>query len=207
MKQVKKFFALTLAALMVLLLAACTSKVDPESGKTPDPAVNTETAENTDPAETEKTGEDMTGKPFSNDFDMAVVIDGKTYPVRVDSAEVLSALGTDCKEDQTISCVYDGYDKTFTYEGITVSTVPVDGKDIIEMFTITGPAYATTRNITVGASREEVIAAYGEKYFDDGYLTYTESGTDADISEMRIQFEFEGDTVSNIFIYSPSYSN
>ncbi len=138
---------------------------------------------------------------------MAVVINGKAYPVRVDSAEVLSVLGDGYTYGETVSCVYDGYDKTFAYDGITVSTVPDGGSDIIEMFTITGAAYTTTRGITVGATRDEVIAAYGENYFDDGYLTYTESGNMDNISEMRIQFLFDGDAVSEIYVYSPSYSN
>ena len=147
------------------------------------------------------------GMAFDEAKDMAVVIDGKTYPVRVDSADVLSVLGDDCVKDEVISCVYDGYDKTFEYEGIIVSTVPVDGKDVIEMFTITGPEYKTTRGITVGATREEVTEAYGENYWDDGYVNYTESGDPSNISEMRIQFLFDGDTVEEIYIYSPSYSN
>ncbi len=207
MKKSLFVFALAAILLMSVCFAAC-------GGGSSDP-VNTEAPANvteppadvTDAPEATEQTADYMGKPFSNDFDMAVIINGKTYPVRVDSAEVLSVLGDDCEKDEQISCVYDGMDKTFTYDGIVVSTVPVDGKDVIEMFTITGPAYTTTRNITVGASRDEVIAAYGENYWDDGYVTYTESGDENNISEMRIQFAFDGDKVSEIFIYSPSYSN
>ena len=50
-----------------------------------------------------------------------------------------------------------------------------------------------------------VKAAYGEKWFDDGYLTYSISGDETDIHSERIQFEYSGDTVTRIFIYSPSY--
>ena len=211
----KSFIAI---ALILVLAAVCFAACGGESGapaNTQAPADVTEApadvteapADVTDaPAGTEQTA-DFMGKPFSNDFDMAVMIGGKAYPVRVDSAEVLSVLGDDCEKDEQISCVYDGMDKTFTYDGIIVSTVPVDGKDVIEMFTITSADYSTTRNITVGASRDDVIAAYGENYWDDGYVTYTESGDENNISEMRIQFLFEGDTVSEIYIYSPSYAN
>ena len=201
-----------IAIILALVLSAACFAACSGSGSSPDntaePAEVTQApADVTDaPAATDQTA-DFAGKPFSNDFDMAVMIGGKAYPVRVDSAEVLGVLGTDCEKDETISCVYDGMDKTFTYDGIIVSTVPVDGKDIIEMFTIKSSEYTTTRNITVGATREEVIAAYGENYWDDGYVTYTESGDENDISEMRIQFLFENDVVSEIYIYSPSYAN
>ena len=202
MKNIKVMLTLALVILMALALVACAPKADPD----PKPADVTEAP--TEPADnTEAAAADHKGEPFSNAFDMAVIINGKTYPVRVDSAEVLAALGDGYEYGETVSCVYDGYDKTFTYDGIVVSTVPVDGKDVIEMFTITGPAYTTTRNITVGATRDEVIEAYGENYFADGYLTYTESGSEENISEMRIQFLFDDDTLSEIYIYSPSYSN
>lgn len=197
MKKHIRILALVLALVLALALTACGGST---SGEEPyDDGKDVKTPE--------QAAAEMMGKPFNNSFDMCVVIDGKIYPVRVDSASVLSALGENCEKTETISCVYDGYDKTFEYDGIIVSTVPVDGKDVIEMFTITGPEYKTTRNITVGATREEVIAAYGENYWDDGYVNYTESGDPENISEMRIQFLFDGDTVDEIYIYSPSYSN
>lgn len=149
------------------------------------------------------------GSPFKDAQDMAVIVNGVTYPVRVDSANVLSALGNDYDYSETVSCVYKGYDKSFEYDDIKVSTVPVDEVDIIEMFTITGGDHSTPRGIKVGASRAEVLAAYGESFTsDDGfYITYTENGDPNDYSAMRIMFKMEGDTVTEICVYSPSYTN
>ena len=149
------------------------------------------------------------GAPFSDKADMAAVINGVTYPVRVDSASVLAALGNDYDYDEVVSCVYEGYDKTFEYEDIRISTVPYDNADIIEMITITGGDHSTTRGIKVGASRQDVIKAYGENFTsDDGYyLVYTENGDPDDPASMRIMFKMDGDTVEEICIYSPSYSN
>ena len=77
------------------------------------------------------------------------------------------------------------------------------------MITITGGGYTTLRGIGVGigvfSTIGEVKAVYGEKWFDDGYLTYSISGDETDIHSERIQFEYSGDTVTRIFIYSPSY--
>ena len=149
------------------------------------------------------------GSPFKDASDMAVVINGVTYPVRVDSANVLSALGNDYDYSETVSCVYKGYDKSFEYDDIKVSTVPVDDVDIIEMFTVTGGDHATPRGIRVGDTREAVLAAYGENYTsDDGfYITYTENGDPYDYSAMRIMFKMTDDKVEEICIYSPSYTN
>lgn len=174
---------------------------------TADPASDNAAGKETEAPE--GTGEsaenELAGKPFNNDLDMSVVIDGVKYPVREDSKKVLGVLGGDYMLEQRISCVYEGDDKTFTYDGIIVSTVPINGKDIVEMFTITGGDYTTARGIGVGASMDEVVAAYGENYWDDGYINYTESANPENISEMRIQFLFDGGKVSEIYIYSPSY--
>lgn len=104
-----------------------------------------------------------------------------------------------------VSCVYDGKDKTYTYPGITVNTVPVGGKDVIEMITLTDGTYATLRGAKVGDALSSVTELYGADYFDDGYLTYSISNDPEDIQSERIQFEPLGDTVGTIYIYSPSY--
>ncbi|MBQ4611608.1 MAG: hypothetical protein IJB30_07695 [Clostridia bacterium] len=137
--------------------------------------------------------------------DLGLEIAGETYFLRTDSAPLIEALGEGYEYSEMVSCVYDGQDKTFAYPGLTVNTVPVEGKDIIEMLTLTDGTYATLRGCRVGDSREAVISAYGEEYFDDGYINYTLTNDPADIQAERIQFEMSGDTVSAIYIYSPSY--
>lgn len=137
--------------------------------------------------------------------DLGLELEGNTYYLRTDSAPLIEALGDGYEYSEMVSCVYDGKDKTFSYPGLNVNTVPVDGKDIIEMLTLTDGTYATLRGVRVGDSREQVIAAYGEDYFDDGYINYTLTNDPADIQAERIQFEMSGDTVSTIYIYSPSY--
>lgn len=141
---------------------------------------------------------------FSED-DLGLAIGGTTYYLREDSAPVIEALGSDYEYSEMVSCVYDGKDKTFIYPGVTINTVPVDGKDIIEMITLTDSTYATLRGCKVGDTRDSVISAYGEEYFDDGYINYTLTNDPADIQAERIQFEMNGNTVSAIYIYSPSY--
>lgn len=184
MKRTIALFALSIALIMLCgALCACSGSNE-ESGVKP-------------------------GAPFNDSTDMAVVINGVTYSVRTDSANVLSALGNDYDYSETVSCIYEGYDKAFAFDDITVSTVPVDGKDIIEMFTLTGGDYATARGIKVGDTRQKVLEAYGEHYTsDDGYyLTYTQNGDPNDYSAMRVMFKMNGDTVEEICVYSPSYTN
>ena len=182
----KRFSSVIAVLLIVFMLAAFASCASKPSGDT---------------------GEDLTGKPFSADKDMAIIVGGKKYQVRVDSAQILADLGDGYEYGETVSCLYNGYDKTFAYDDLIVSTVPDGDADIIEMFTITGKSVTTARGITVGATKDEVITAYGEKYWFDGYMNYTESGDETNISENRVQFQLENDVVTQIYVYSPSYSN
>lgn len=189
----------------MLAFAACSGKdpntTDPTEAPVQTEATTTEAAEPTDPAA------DYMGKPFDETFDMAIVYDGHTYPVHCDAAELIAALGDDYEYGETISCTREGYEKTYEYDGLRIDTLPAGDNDIVGLFVITGPEFKTPRNITVGATRDEVIAAYGDKYFDDGYHVYTKSNDPANIGEMRIQIVFENDIAVEINVYAPDYSN
>lgn len=151
------------------------------------------------------TGTPEKSRGYDEKSDLCLTIDGVKYDIRTDSAPLLAALGENYEFSEQISCIYEGMDKSFTYDGLKISTVPVDGKDIIEMFTITSDKYKTERGITIGASLEDIVAAYGDRYFDDGYITYTASNNMTKISEPRIQFYMVDGAVKEIYIYSPSY--
>jgi len=137
--------------------------------------------------------------------DLGVNIGGQIYYLREDSAKLLAALGDGCDYSEMVSCVYDGKDKTFIYPGISVNTVPAGAKDMIEMITLTDANYETLRGVSVGDTMDKLAAAYGEKYFDDGYITYSLTNDPYDIQSERIQFYFEDGVINTIYIYSPSY--
>ncbi len=141
---------------------------------------------------------------FSED-DLGIGVGGETYYLREDSAGLCAALGDDYEYSEQVSCVYDGKDKTFAYPGVTIGTVPVGGKDVIEVITLTDDTYATLRGAKVGDTVDSVKSLYGEQYFDDGYVTYSLTNDPADIQAERIQFEYSNGVVTRIFIYSPSY--
>ncbi len=192
---------LSIAVALTLVLAACAP------GESTDAPVSTAqpTAEVVEPAEPSVAEPAAQEAAAFGEKDLGLMIDGVTYYLRDDSAPVIAALGEDYSFSEMVSCVYDGQDKTYAYDAVTVSTVPVDGKDIIEMFTLTGGGVETLRGIKVGDTREDAIAAYGEDYFDDGYLTYSITNDMADIQSERIQFELAEDVITAIYIYSPSY--
>lgn len=167
------------------------------------PAPTTPSDVNADDAQSAPAPDAPAGKFAQGD--LGVAISGKTYFLREDSAGLLAALGDGYEYSEIVSCVYEGMDKTYVFPGVKVNTVPVDGKDVIEMITLTDGTYATLRGVKVGQDKAALTAAYGEDYFDDGYVTYSLTNKPEDIQAERIQFEFSGDAIATIYIYSPSY--
>ena len=198
MKRTIRITALLLAIFAVFALTACTpDKPDvPKGTDAPGPA---------DPTEANNS---FAGKPFDENFDMAIVFDGKTYPIHCSAHDLIAVLGDDYDYNETISCTREGYEKTYEYDGLRIDTLPDGDGDIVGLFVITGSRFSTPRNITVGSTREELVAAYGDNYYDDDYyLIFTKSNDPSNISEMRIQVVLENDVVTEINVYAPDYSN
>ncbi len=200
----KKFIIAVCAILMTAFVSGCSSEN----------TVNTQIpqAENTQvvietPQVKESEQPEQTQEQENTSLELMVTVDGKNYGVRVDSKDIIEALGDDYEYSSAVSCVYEGEDKSFEYDGITIYTVPVDGKDVIEGIEITSDKYSTSKGIKVGASMEEVVSTYGENYFmQDNLMTYSTTNDPEDVQAERIQFYFnESGIVETIVVYSPSY--
>lgn len=180
-----KLVSLLLAVLTVFSLAACGKSPSGESGVKP---------------------ADLIGKPFDEELDMAVVAGDKTFRVFADAAEVVEALGSDYEYLETISCTRNGMEKTYKYNGIKVETLPTDDGDTVCLYVITGEGYTTPRGIGIGSTKDEVLAAYPEYYYDGYYYVFTKSNDPNNIGEKRIQIVMENDSVTEINIYAPDYA-
>lgn len=205
----KRTLIFMLAAVMALALAACgrTEKDDKANATdAPGEAAQASAEPTQAPELTEKPEEGA--KPFSASDDMAITVNGTVLKVHCDMNDVIALIGTTDNYSESISCTRNGYEKTYRYDGLRVDTLPTDDGDIVGLFVISGEGYTTVRGIGVGASRDEVIKAYGDRFFDDGYYTiYTESADPNNIAEPRIQIVFENDIVTEINVYAPDYSN
>lgn len=67
------------------------------------------------------------------------------------------------------SCMFTGKDKEYAGEELLIATYPIgpNGEDVIETIFVVAGAHETARGISIGATREAVIAAYGEGYTID----------------------------------------
>lgn len=116
------------------------------------------------------------------------------------SGEAIMALGEDCTQyvrqypclsmSEGISCMGDGYDRTYDYGDYIVYTFADRAKtgDYVQEIDLVTDAYSTNAGIHVGSTREEVEAAYGVS--DNDQYSSSEGGYFA--------FLYDGDVVSLI---------
>ena len=147
-------------------------------------------------------------KPLSLEHDLGISVNNQWFPIQHDVRELLAAIDGNYVLSTAPSCVFEGDDKEFDFGGVLISTNPnPDGtRDIWFSIFITCEEFPTARGIRVGSTLEDIIAAYGSRYFWEGnnVITYSISGIPGDISSPCIQFTLSDGIVTAIEIYFPT---
>lgn len=188
MFRLKSVFAVMLIFVLSVFFAACAKE-----GQAP-----------AAPAEAEDPNE-LLGKPFDASKDMALVCDGVSYPVGASQDALIDKLGADYEYTESVSCMREGMEKAYEYEGLRIETEPTSSGDRISLFVITGEGFTTPRGIGVGSTEKELFDAYPDHYFDEYYYIFSESNDPNDLRDKRIQVVLEDGAVKEINIYSPDF--
>ena len=152
----KKIFALILALMLVMSLAAC-------GGETP-----------TAPAETQAPA--VLGPTQPDASSWKYTIRGVDVMMHAEAAPVLAALGEAVSYTEEASCAFTGLDKTYYYGGFYLQTYPIGDADYIYSVWLVDDSSATPEGIYIGASQADVEAAYGADGFN-GENAYILTGT------------------------------
>lgn len=130
--------------------------------------------------------------------DLVLNISGNAFNCREDIQTVIDALGEGYGYAEGKSCNYDGLDKTYIYEDATFYTHPLPEGDMIsEIYTDSAMA-STSKGISVGADKADVLAAYGEPETQDEYLLIYR--VSSQIGQPSLCFALEGNTVVSIYL-------
>ena len=107
----------------------------------------------------------------------------------------ISKIGEYTSEDGE-ACGTDEKDVIYTLSGIEIETHVSGNSEIVRKIEILNDSQKTTKGITIGATRDEVIKAYGNDYTESasGALRY-----EGDTSAIEFYFGTAGN-VSNIYI-------
>lgn len=99
--------------------------------------------------------------------DFAVLVKGTAIPLGGDMRNYVGLLGDPDDFASAKSCTEAGEDKVYTYGGAVIYTYITNGADIISLIEVTG-GEALPSGIHIGSTKDEVIAAYGSNYTEDG---------------------------------------
>lgn len=151
-----KWFAnLTLALLLALALTACGNR-EPSGASKAAPGSDQEASALMEaPARKEVPAPEAGSK-------LVFAYRGCPLPMNSEFAPLLDYIGEADSYFEAASCAFDGLDKTYTYGDVEIITYPDGDVDHISSIRLLSDAVATPEGVTIGSSRDEVAAAYGE---------------------------------------------
>ncbi len=131
--------------------------------------------------------------------DLSLTVGGVQITTEADVADLLATFGEDYAYAEAVSCVYDGMDKSFTYEDFTIYTYPSEQGDcLMEIYCQSGDV-TTAKGISIGASLSDVTELYGTDYEEKGAtIVYALPLSQADCEPASLYFLISNDTVSAI---------
>jgi hypothetical protein len=133
--------------------------------------------------------------------DLCLEVGGETYFLHSDIAEVLETLGTGYEYAEARSCDYDGMDKTYLYDIAEFYTYPRGESDMLNEIYSEDSSAESSKGIAVGASKEDVLASYGENCEDTGYqLIYNHREANDPAIGGSLLFDLESGVVSAITV-------
>ena len=215
MKRIMRLAAIPVCALLCLLAAAACGAESSDAGSNAVPVVSSDVDARALPPSNGPTDGPVSGAnaeaaaepaPLSMEEDMGISVNGRWFPIWQDAAGLLQALGDDYELTSAPSCVFEGEDKEFAYDGCFVFTNPDGDRDIWYSMYLVDDTLSTARGIMVDSSLDEVMSEYGDRYFweGDSILTYSISGVQGDIDSPCIQFTVAEERVTAIEIYYPT---
>ncbi len=188
----KKILILLLSASLALTFAACTADTKPaddtdtlENAEITNEITDTAEATDTTPAKA-----DTNGEIYTITLDNGTVISVGSY-----SEEAVSSLGTPIDIMEAPSCIHEGTDKVYTFDGFSITTSPdAEGGQYIAEFTLLSDLAALENGLTIGSPAEELSDMFGETYEEQfGVRTYT-------LDTVTVSVLVDGDTVSGITV-------
>lgn len=146
-------------------------------------------------------GQTTSPAPGFGQEDVCLNIAGTTYSLNSNIETVTQSLGSDYAYSEAISCDYDGLDKTYQYDMALFYTYPLPEGDLVNEIYTESPEVSTSKGITIGATKEEVLSLYGEECEDTGYqLIYRLSDSGESADKGALCFDMEDGVVKAIYI-------
>lgn len=119
----------------------------------------------------------------------AFVVNGFSLTPNMDASGIKGALGEPLSYFEEPSCASQGIDKYYTYPGYMIQTYDDGEKEVINYITFKDDSVSTKEGIDLSMTKENVIEAYGEDYYETANSISYESG------DTKLKFIFEDDLI------------
>ncbi len=189
----KKLLTLILALALIVTLSACNG-ADDENGPTQGTSgesVN-DSEEITDDTTQSDTIADNTVDTYTLTLD-----NGVTVTIGGPADEFIALAGEPLDYMEAPSCIHEGFDKVYTFDGYSVTTSPsADGEQYIAEISLISDAVALENGLMIGSDSAVVEVAFGTNFEEQfGVRKYILAGA-------AVSIIFDGDIVTGITISS-----
>jgi hypothetical protein len=89
---------------------------------------------------------------------------GVQIGINDEAAPILEVLGEPMHYFEAPSCAFEGMDKIYSYSGFEFTTYTKDNVDYIASIVFLDDTVTTREGITLNATLEDIVAAYGSEY-------------------------------------------
>jgi hypothetical protein len=133
-----------------------------------------------------------------------ITVNGKTLKLGENESRLEEVFGKPLNVEEAVSCMFDGFDKTYTFESCTVFTFPAEdgsGNVIDEVWFSGDNVPELIKGIGIGSSKADVVKVLGDKYFMQGeaMMVYNaENSAEKYDSLPMLYFMIESDAVTGI---------
>ena len=156
----------------LLILAGCGNETPEQAAPSPTPAPTaapaaptpTPTAAPTSTPEVEDNG-DSSGPEDDEGF--SFTINGVEIIMGHPAFPIIENLGEPQNYHESISCAFDGIDRSWYFNGFIVHAYPLGDEDFILSVILTDDINGTDRRIYLGMTYDDMVRAYGSDYERD----------------------------------------
>lgn len=147
MNKMKRFVAVAAAAVLCMVsMTACG---------------NSQSSDNNNKAQGQAQEQSVSGGAGSATGGFEFSKSGVTVAMNAPAAELVEKLGS-YSYFESASCAFNGLDKQYDYGSFVLTTYPIDEVDYVNSVELKDDLVKTAEGVAIGASEEDVKAAYGE---------------------------------------------
>lgn len=128
--------------------------------------------------------------------DIEVKVNNETISLNEDIEEIMKKIGEYKEYSESKSCLYEGFDRKYTYDGIVINTYPKGDKNYVSTIEVLSKDVILSKNVKVGDSANKIVEVFGEDYAEkeETYCTY-------EYGNYGIAFYFEDGLIDVIELY------